>query len=538
MVPRHKAAQRRPQLFIMKSYSAPVGGLNIRDPINMMPANDAVYLVNWIPQQLGVKARKGYIEWATNLVDEVKSVFSYQPERSDPAGFQLFGSTDNDIFDITISTTTPASVEALSGGADAGRFTNVHFANSAGRFLLLTAHAGGYKYYDGATWSTPTFGGGAGQVAGVQPANLCFVTEFKHRLWFIEKDTNNAWYAPTDALTGTFTKFDLGPFMTHGGSLSFIATWTIDAGEGIDDFLVFGGENGDIIIYKGTDPASITTFAKVGSWYIGRLPVGRRAFCKYGGDLLILSEMGLQPISYITRGGQNELRTSTTNFPDKIQPRLTELMGTLADSVGWELTTFSRENLLMIQKPTGGVSVFEQYAMYTNTNAWTLFNAMPMNCMAVANNEFYFGSTGGVVYKAFTGFFDNVLYGTSTGDYIQGFIQPAYSYMGYTGYNKIWSMVRPMFKSRLQPGVMVSMLVDFAQYSNPGLPTLPDDNSGSLWGVGVWNASLWGGQDRIFQSWYGVGAVGFVGSTILNTIALGDTTLMSIDYMFEIGGPL
>ena len=43
---------------------------------------------------------------------------------------------------------------------------------------------------------------------------------------------------------------------TKGGKLLFCATWSIDAGDGIDDKLVFCTDLGEVLIFTGSDPGS------------------------------------------------------------------------------------------------------------------------------------------------------------------------------------------------------------------------------------------------------------------------------------------
>ena len=528
----------RPKHFT-NSASAPIGGLNVRDPINAMPLIDAVDLVNWIPQQYGVRTRKGYQEHAINLGAEVRTIMAYKPDRSGGASnTKLFGVTDSAIYDVTTSTNAPPVSLVLPGTTNYGRFSSAMFANSAGTFLVCCSHEGGYKYYNGVAWTTPTFGGGAGQVGGVNPANLCFVALWKRRLWFIEKGTANVWYAPTDSITGTFAKLDVGPLFKNGGSVSFIANWTIDAGEGIDDFLIIAGENGDVLIYKGTDPASATTFGLQGVYFVGALPVGRRGFSALGGDLLVLTELGLQPMSYVTRGGQSLLRASSSDYLGKVQPELAQLVSRSSQQIGWEITLCPRDNLLVIQKPREGVSNYDQYALYTNTNGWCKFSNLPIECAAVADNEFWFGTEDGKVCKGFTGFFDAVPYGSSVGNGIYGIIQPAFNYFGNPGVNKQWVMVRPTFLASDEPGVRCEMLVDYADSSDASFPAPSGVSSGALWDVALWDVAVWGGTLNVYNKWYTVMALGYAGSLRIATTCLGDTFLGSIDYMMKPGGVL
>lgn len=527
---------RKPLRSKSTSTPAPIGGLNVRDAINAMPSLDAIDLVNWIPQQYGVRTRKGFKEWATNFGVPVRTVMSYQPNRENLATFKLFGVTDAAVYDITASTNAPPVATALPGTDNWGYLSWTGFTNVAGTFLVFCSHQGGYRYYNGTAWTTVTLGGGAGQILGIDPSNLVFVTQWKRRLWFIEKNSTNAWYLATDAVTGTANKLDLGPFAKRGGKLAFIASWTIDAGEGIDDFIVFGFENGDILVYKGSDPSTAATFGLVGSYFVGALPVGRRSFEQFGGDLLILSELGIQPVSYVTRGGQSLLRAGSVDYLAKIQPRLSELVAQYANTPGWSMQFYARESLLILNVPAGAAFEFQQYALYTNTNAWTKFAGIPSNGAAcIANNQYYAGTDDGRVLLVYDGYFDDVQYGETVGNGIYGKIQPGYSYFGFPGLTKQWQAVRPTFLAGDRPDVVPTMLADYAFQPSIGTPVTATP-SGTLWDVGLWDDGVWGGELNSFADWYGVEAVGFAGSLVLDTVCLGDTFLASIDYLFEAGG--
>ena len=517
------------------SKSAPVGGLNTKDAINGMPLLDAVNLVNWIPQQLGVRMRKGYYEWVTGLGGACKSIFAYQPPLS--ADLERFAATDDGIFDVNTTTATPASVLTLSGAAGGGRMNSLMFTNTAGNFLVLASFEGGYITYDGTTWTQRVAGASPGQIDGVDPDNFVFVASWKRRLWFVEKDSTNAWYLDTDAIAGTATKLELGPFVKNGGRLQFITTWTIDAGEGIDDHLVFVFDGGDVLIYKGTDPNSITTFAMVGSYYIGRLPQGRRNFTQYGGDVLILSEFGIQPLSYVTRGGQSLLRVSSVDYTAKIQPRMAELVNKFGGNDGFDLYLHSKENLLLVCIPPATTNQNVQYALETNLNGWCLFSDIPIRCASTAGSEFWFGTDDGKVCIGFSGYFDAVPRTETIGNSIAGIILPAYDYFQSPGIYKHFMMVRPTFLSVARPGVMASMAVDF-QYKFPsGLPVADDSNVG-IWDDPAWDLVQWGGSLNTYNDWIGVEGLGFAGAVYLRTHALGGCFLVGIDYMYEFGGPL
>lgn len=520
-----------------KSVPAPVGGLNVRDAINSMPVTDAVNLVNWIPQQYGVRCRKGYRVSSTGLGAPCQTIIAYQPDQQPIIDYRLFAVTDAAIFDVTTPTNSPVPALALDDVDDYGRFSSIMFTNSAGSFLLAASAGGGYFTYDGTSWVRRESGDTAGTIGGLDPNSIAFVTSWKRRAWFIEKDSTDAWYLPTDQITGEATKFELGPFVKRGGKLAFITNWTIDAGEGIDDLIVFVFEGGDVLIYKGTDPASASTFSIVGSYYIGAIPVGRRGYSTFGGDVLIVSELGLQPLSYVTRGGQSILRTQATDYLNKIQPRIAELVSQLSNFNGWEITLFAKENLLIVQVPPGPTGSREQYALYTNGNQWCKFEGIPINCATPAGDKFWFGTLTGDVCEGFTGYFDAVEYGETTGLGIAGVIQPAYSYFGFPGMSKQFLMVRPTFIASDQPGYNLAMIADFRPPDTANVPVSAVP-FGAVWDTAIWDEAVWAGAQNVYSDWMSVEEIGYAGSLYIITNCIGDTTLASIDYMFEPGGVL
>lgn len=531
-------AKPRPRRHYTSSSPAPLGGLNVRDGLNIMQQTDAVALVNWIPQQYGVRLRKGWTRQSIGFGAPVRTIMAYQPDREITAEHKLFAVTDGNIWDSTTPTDTPASVFTLTGDPNYGYMSSVMFSNIAGNFLLACSHQGGYHIYDGTSWTKPVAGTGVGEINGIDPNDLVTVTSWKRRLWFCERESTTVWYMDTDSITGDITAFDVGPFMKSGGKIAFIANWTIDAGEGIDDLLVIAGENGDVLIYKGTNPDSASTFALVGVYQVGRLPIGRRGFTDYGGDLLILSDRGIQPMSYVTRGGQSLLRASSIDYLSKIQPRISDLVSQFSQFRGWTMRVFPRENLLIVTVPVEVNGTFQQYALYTNTNTWTLLQGIPSNGSgAILNNDIFMGTDDGEVIEGFSGFLDDVAYGATEGFGIQGVIQPAYSYFNMPGMNKSFSMVRPSFLSVVRPAFSAQMVTDY-RYTAPTAPAAFANDGDSLWDVGVWDSSMWGGELNVYDDWRGVGAIGYAGSLVISTNCVGDTFLASIDYMYEPGGVL
>lgn len=549
-----KKTKRKPPIHRIVSVAAPIGGINARDALAAMPQTDAYNLINWIPKRYGIQSRRGYAQWATGLGASVRTVMSYFSSATNipsTSTFQVapttlpgkvFASTDASIFDVTSSGAVGAAVVTLSNTANAGNISSVNFTTSGGSFLLGCSETDGYYTYDGATWVKVILGAGATQVSVTDPTKFCQVAIWKRRAWFVTKSSSKVSYLPVDSIYGAGTFLDLGPLFKHGGSVAWISNWTIDAGEGIDDFLVIASENGDIVIYKGTDPASSTTFSLVGVWYAGEIPKGRKGFLAYGGDLLIVCNSGILPVSYITRGGTNTLSaTADGNYTAKINQLFSNTIGTTFNFFGWELHNVLRESLIVVLVPNVLAGQDVQYVMNTDSNQWCVFNGMPMTCLETIAGWPLFGAANGQVYIAFTSFTDGDTLAGAAGTSIQGTIQPAFDYFSSDNssisQNKHFLMAQPSFLAVNAPGVNVVMNTNFLAGNAAGTPT-PGSSGGALLDIGIWDVATWGGGQNLYRRWMGADGIGYSGQLSLTTAVNSDTTLISIDYMFELGGPM
>lgn len=532
------------------SRPAPIGGLNVRDSIANMPEGDAIQLINWIPDSYGVRCRKGYRVWAENFPSDlpIQSILPYfDMAATYPAtGFldnpttmpgQLFAATKAGIYDITSATDAPVLDQALASATNSGWFSSVMFSNSAGNFMLACSEDDGYFKYDGTSWVKITLGAGANQVSVGDPTKFVHVSTWKRRAWFVEKDSTSVWYLATDAVTGAATELDLGSLMKNGGAVAFTANWTIDAGEGIDDFLVIVTTVGDVIIYKGSDPASASTFALVGVWSCGQVPVGRRGYAQFGGDLAIVSADGVFPVSHITRGGADQLQATGKEYSSKIRAAIGPDLRSSFTSRGWDMLIHPSERLLVISAPDTTSRRNFQYALSTTQNEWTTFSDIPAYCFGSIGSYSFAGTLDGRVLLLFSSYFDNVQYGESTGSGIYGTIQQAYSNFESAAMSKMFTMLRPVFLSAAPPGVIADIYVNYAVATNDVFPSYTA-SSLALWDVAIFDVTAWSSIGGTYGDWVSVGGVGYSGSAVLQTACVGDTVLSSIDYMYQGGGPL
>lgn len=536
----------------LKSIPAPTGGLNARDGVVDMPPTDAVELTNWIPDTGGVRCRKGYAEWAINFPGNaaVSTIMPYfGPGTGFPAGSfltapttmpgKLFAATDTAIYDITSKTNAPTVAVALGGTALDGWFSHAIVSNAGGNFLLACSENRGYYTYDGTTWLQRVAGAGAGQINGVNPNNLVHVNVWKRRAWFVEKNTTKVWYLPVDAVAGTASMFDFGPLFKKGGHLAFTTSWTIDAGEGIDDFFVAVSSNGEVAIYKGTDPSTAATFALQGVWFIGQIPVGRRCYTPYGGDLLIVSTDGIVPLSEVTRGGSGLLTASNKEYSSKISMLVGEALRNSFTARGWHLTVATADRLMLCNIPDYDIYTDRQFALSTVVNQWCTLQGIPVRCYGSTGSYLFSGTDDGKVYLLFKDYLDAVAYDGTSSSLIAGKITTAFSSFDQPAQVKQFTMLRPVFVGARGVGTSTDVRVDYADLSYAQATPTPPVNLSAVWDSALWDSDLWGSDVRnTYADWVTVNAIGVAGAADIVTSSVADTTLSRIDYMYLPGGPL
>ena len=105
----------------------------------------------------------------------------------------------------------------------------------------------------------------------------------------------DAWYLPIDSVGGVLAKIPLAGAATLGGKLIAGASWSLDAGDGIDDKNVFITSEGEVLIFTGSQPRRRRQLA-AGGRYRTSPPMGMNAHVSVGGDLLLLTVDGIIPL--------------------------------------------------------------------------------------------------------------------------------------------------------------------------------------------------------------------------------------------------
>ena len=74
------------------------------------------------------------------------------------------------------------------------------------------------------------------------------------------------------------------------------ATWSMDAGDGLDEKCIFGTDLGEILIFTGTDPSNAANWRQEGRYDLSP-PLGMNGHIQIGGDMLVVTVDGIIPLS-------------------------------------------------------------------------------------------------------------------------------------------------------------------------------------------------------------------------------------------------
>lgn len=462
---------------------APYGGWNARGNLANMPATDAVIMDNFFPGVQDVALRKGSEAWSTGFPANIKSLLVYNSATAS----KLFASTDAGIYDATSQGVVGASVAACTNGL----WSWANYATTGGSYLTLVNGVDNMKLYDGATWTTIT-GVSVPAITGIATTSLEHVNLHKKRLWFTEKNSMNLWYLPVDSIAGAAVRFPVGAIFRKGGKVLATATWTLDGGNGSDDYFIIATSKGEIAVYQGTDPASSSSWALIGVYAVGE-PLGRQPFCNFGGDLLYLSKTGLVPLS---KFAQSTVVDRSAAISYKIDGAFLSAAESYSANTAWQTIFYPSGNMLIVNIPTADTPTSVQFVMNSVTQAWCQFRNWNAAAWAIMGSSLFFAG-GTSVKRAWTGTADS-------GAGISGSVLQAYNQLGYKGQKHV-EMFRPTFSLSGNATLRYSMDTDFAVFGDVSQlsyinPTL------AVWDSSVWDTAVWdSGLDNNVPDWLTVG---------------------------------
>lgn len=522
----HPVRRRKPSkasISRIKGLPAPVKGWSSKDSIAQAEPLTAVVMENMFPESDSVRARRGTTSQATGIGGSVDSLLTYV---SATGGRKLFAAKSTAVYNVTSAGAVGAAeFSAMTNG----KWQQVMFATPAGQYLIICNGADGVRSYDGAAWVDRTAGitGTAGAVNTF--VNLCI---HRSRIWFVPENSTDLWYLPVTSIAGAAVKYPLGNQFGMGGKIVAIATWSSTQGNVSDDKLVIISDQGEVLIYSGTDPSSASTWA-LQLRFVLSPPLGNRCFFPIGADLVVLCEGGMFPISQVLEIDAAAL--SDKSMSREIRRAWTDVVKVSRTAFGWSIVTLPLANMAIVNVPAGGSMPIQQFAMNVTTGAWGHFTGWLATSWAYLNGAIYYGDATGNVFRAEYG-------GSDNGTPITAYMVPAFNDLGVPGRLKLVELVKPIITSDSTQAYSLGIAVD---YTTPSVSVVTTPTTTNVF---TWDTSFWDGPD-LWSSlittlgWNGVGNVGTMISPAFATHIDAGTAgaefqyrIVAFDIVFEVGG--
>lgn len=440
---------------------APYGGLNTRDAESNMEPTDAIVLENFIPQQGSVMSRNGYVEWCS-LDGNVETLIEHFSGNSR----KFLACHNGKISNIT----NPASITILSSNYTNNKWQSISYN---GYTLMVNGSDAPIKY-DGTTITSNSIDPTGGTASALNGINI-----FKNAVYVWNTNLPYFWHGAINAISGTFTKFDLSFVCPNGGNVLQMITISRDGGAGVDDYCAFLMSNGYAVVYEGDDPSKANSWALVGVYKLAK-PMSIRSSMKTAGDVAILTK---QDFILFSTALQNEGQLVQST---KLSGVVLDVVNKFANNYGWEVVSYPKKALLFFNVPIATNSTYEQYGFNTITGAAFKFTGMNAFTWALYDDDLFFGSNG-KVFKADTGQADN-------GNYIVCKAQSAYNNLGSPA-EKIVNSYRNTIK--LDSSATLNSIVNFDYSENSSRQTTSFTGIGAKWDESAWDVTAWSPENQI-----------------------------------------
>ena len=494
---------------------APYKGLNTVDSLANMDPAYGLSLQDWIATPQGLSQRTGYRKWATGLPARTTSLLTYNGRAT--TGNKLFAVCGSVIKDITtggdVSGLSYTVVSGLDASAPYWQYTSQTYSTANANYLVAVNGSDFPRLYDGSTWTTcsqvavPAAPGQFKTVdnngAAVNIQNFIDLVLHQQRVWFVSENSTKAYYLDIAQVGGNLNAFDFGPQFSRGGKLLKLAVWTIDGGggSGTQSMLVAISNKGDVAVYQGTNPSVAADWALAGTYQLGS-PVGRRCTLPFEGDLLLLTQDGLYPMSKYMQSARLDARAAITYL---ISPTISGLVSSLGNTPGFEMVSYPAGDLVLLNIPQADAANNFQFCFQNITKGWTQFTGWGASCFALHNDALFFGGSD-YVALAFIGYKDGADITGAGGNNIVATALTAFNQVADLtgpGMLKHAKLVKPyIVTGQVNPTIRIGVNTDFNLVPIVGSATV-NPVTGAVWDNATWDdpGSTWVGSLATYNQW-------------------------------------
>jgi len=520
----HAAFRRQPmpqgaQQLQTITIPAPTRGIIQSENEAFMQPGGAIVHDNWAPTMRGVKLRGGYIRWCElPETTPIISGFNYISGND----HRMYAANATKLYDVTSSTEV-----LVKSGQASGNYVAAQLFNQGGDWMIALNDAGDFilRTKDGITWTTLTGVAGAGgdgadnitydplklPTGVAQGTGLVYAWTYRNRLYFIQKNSMNAWYLDINAVGGILQPIYLSGASTRGGRLLFGATWSIDSGDGTDDKCVFVTDTGEVLVFTGSNPGDVGNWRQEGRYHIGA-PLGMNAHIVIGGDLFILTVDGVVPLSEAISKESGKLeqamisRTIKPLWRDEVVAKRTH---------PWTIKKWDEYGAVFIATPGGTEPANQTCLLLNNVNgAWARFT-WNATCFLRMRADMFFGTEQGIVMQADRSGYDD-------GQSYVATLVGGWELFQNGSAQVVWHQARAIFLAG--PGEpfepQLAATVDYGVTIPPPPPAGDDPGGGEGWDVGAWDDAVWDAAGVTASGprntlWVSIGMSGFAHAPIV-----------------------
>lgn len=394
-------------------------------------------------------------------------------------------------------------------------------------------------------------------ITGVDTSEFIHVWPYRNRLFFVQAATKSAWYLPVDAVGGSATELTLDGVFRRGGTMLMGATWSLDAGDGLDDKCVFVSSQGEVAVYEGSNPADANDWRLVGRYDMDA-PLGRNATMQAGGDLIILTKSGGVPLSQVMQ--KDPAALSLSAITRNIEP-VWKQDAISRGSRPWEIAKWPEKNIAVVSVPGqvetwtpsadwgegiwgefvwGGANADrvtdDPYCFIVNleTGAWAKYTGWDVQCLAYHEGELYFGTADGKIKHAEQG-------GTDDGAVYVARYAGLFETLGAQSVVKRILQARPTFTYSQDFNAKSSVSINYTLTWPTAPSSAANATTAGVWDAAEWDASSWDTPvvSKVRANWVSIGRTGYAISPMIQvtsgTTVAPDAELVSMDVTFETG---
>lgn len=510
-----------------RSLPAPIAGWVTEESLLNSRQASAQVMDNFLPTARGLSMRGGSRKHATISAAgaPVESMISYNGASSK----KLFAATANNIYDVTTVANPDVAPAAVVSGQTSGYYAYSNFTTSGGQYLTVVNGTDPLLLYHPADGWKRITGSSSPAITGVSTSALSHAWVYRNRQFFIEGGSLRAHYLPIGSISGALGTVDLNGVFQNGGALVFGATWSVTAGDGLDDLCVFVTDQGEVAVYKGSDPSSASTWTQIGRYDITP-PLGRRAALRVAGDLQILTEDGQVPMSAVVNKDPSAMMPAAVSAPISPDWRREAVA---RRSLPWEVVKFTRRGYAIVSLPVTSPGQDPiAFVVNTDTGQWCRFIGWDMRCQLLHNDQLFFGTSDGRVMLADIG-------GSDDGRPIYYTLVANPEYLGDRVGPKTIMQARGIFRGTTPYIAKISVSMDY-KVALPSPPDTADDVQSSSWDAGKWDQATWDAATSlpsVSSRWVSIGRFGTAMQyQVQITGALTpfpDTEFLGLDLTFE-----